>query len=195
MSIDAFRMVRSSSAASRRGSRSGRRGHRLALARAGQAWERPVGRRLAERFRLADEGVRSGSGEFEQAGQALEEILLARVEPAIGLAHPDRQLEGELAQVRLVQSGHRRLQPEPAEQHILVERDEVDLRLAAERLGDLAHMVALRHTLVTVGENRVQADGDEGTGLLGIQVHEATPRWKAFRLGMDGGASSVPDTL
>jgi hypothetical protein len=173
----------------------GRRSRRLVLAQAGKAGERPVGRRLAERFRLAHEGVRSRPREFQQAGQALEEVLLARIQPTIGLAHPDRQLEGELAQVRLAQPGHRRLQAEPAEQDVLVERDEVDLRLAPERFGDLAHMVALYRPLVTVGEGRMQADRDEGTGLLWIQVHGRTPRWKTFRLGMGGGASSAHDTL
>ena len=62
----------------------------------------------------------------------LEELLLALVERTVSLAHADRELEGELAQVRFAEFGCRSFQPETPEQHVLVKRDEIDLHLTAE---------------------------------------------------------------
>ena len=120
-----------------------------------------------------DEGLGRTGLEPEQPRQAGEKRGLLGTVAAIGLTHADRELEGKLAQARLGQFGHRGLQAQPAEQHVLVERDEVDLDVAAERFGHLAHVLALFRVLAAIGEGGHQGDGDEGTGLLGIHVRNS----------------------
>jgi len=148
---------------------------------AGQPGERARGRRGADRFSVAHESVGGRARQAEDLGEARKEPPFALIECAVGLAHTDCELEGKLAQVRLAELDSCGFQPEPAKQHVLVEADEIHLRLAAERFGHLAHMLAFSGALVAVGERRQQADGDEGSGLLG--GHERTPQVKNGSLG------------
>jgi len=140
---------------------------------AGQRRQRARGRRLGHGLRVVDEGLGRAGLEPEQPRQAGEKRGLLGAVAAIGLAHADRELEGELAQAGLAQLGHRRIQAQAPEQHVLVERDEVDLDVAAERFGHLAHVLALFGVLTAIGEGGHQGDGDEGTGLLGIHAGDS----------------------
>ena len=137
---------------------------------AGKRGQRPHSRRLGHGFGLVDEGLGPDRLESEQPGQARQKCGFLRAVATIGLAHADRKLEGQLTQPGLAQFGHRRVQAQATEQDVLVERDEVDLDLATERFGHLAHLLALRGVLAAVGKSGHQGDGDEGTGLLGVHA-------------------------
>jgi len=140
------------------------------------AREHALGRSRNDRFGLLDAAACELAVQAQRRGQTLEKGAFGGLERAVGLADAERELEGELTQGRRVELRRDRFEFDTAEQHRLVQGDEIDLGLAAERLGDLAHVLALFGVLMAIGERRHQADGDEGSGLLWVHA-EASCSW------------------
>ena len=155
--------------------RARRTARRLVPRQAGQAGERPVG------------GARPSASASRTKASALVARESSKPDghrgsPSRASQHhrprtPDRQLEGELAQVRL-------LSPATAASRLTRRAGRPDRAIksiSASRpsdFGDLAHMGRALPVLATVGEGPVCRQIATRNGLYGIQVHGRTPRWK-----------------
>jgi hypothetical protein len=116
----------------------------------------------------------------QRAAQLGEEALFAGRLNAVGVADADRHLEGELARFRTGQRSDRRRHRDALEQHVLVERGELDRSLAGERVGDPFQFGTFAFVLVAIGESGHQAEGEDGALFLLVHLRVSPVR---LRLG------------
>jgi hypothetical protein len=80
---------------------------------------------------------------------------------AVGVAYVDGHFVGKLARLHAREPGRGRVQRDPFEQHILVERRQVQAIIAGQAFGNALDLRAFTLMLVAVGERCQQADGDD----------------------------------
>ena len=106
-------------------------------------------------------------GEAERLAEFGEKARLGLVAQAVGVAHAHRQFERELPELRRGQGRGCARDRGAFEQHVLVQRRHVDLRVA-QRLGHAPDLGALRVALAAVGEGGQQGDGQQGVLVGGV---------------------------
>lgn len=98
----------------------------------------------------------------------VEEATLRRSCLAVGLANAERHFVGVVAKAIVTQGSDRLVEAEALQQHILIERSQVDRRRCrGKRLCNAPDLLALAVVLRAIREGGVKGDGKNGFLVFG----------------------------